>query len=72
MHPEAHPILDTPTATLEQRVRWLELHLAEAWDQLWWLSLSPERRVQYEAEGFPAPIQSFYGRPNVMEALGGG
>lgn len=47
---------------LEQRVHQLECLLAEAWDQLWWLSLPAEQRKEYEAQGFPVPIQKFYGR----------
>lgn len=60
---DKHPIEDNPRGkTHLQRVRWLEIHLAEAWDQLWWLSLTPEKRAEYEAQGFTAPIQQFYGR----------
>ena len=62
-HPDKHPITVCPAdATLEQRVHWLELHLAMLWDQVWWMALPEDRRKGYEAEGFKAPIDRFYGR----------
>jgi hypothetical protein len=45
---------------LQDRVRLLECKLAQLWDQVWWMSLPPERRAGYEAEGFTAPIERFY------------
>jgi hypothetical protein len=57
---ERHPIQESPRLPLERRVQLLEIHLAQIWDAVWWLSLSPERRAAYEAEGFTAPIQRFY------------
>lgn len=60
MGKERHPIHDSPPWTLEQRVRHLELHLAMLWDHVWWMSLPPERRAEYEREGFPPPIDKFY------------
>lgn len=63
-HEDKHPIevMGPPGATTDERVHWLELHLALLWDQVWWMALSEERRKGYEAEGFQAPIKQFYGR----------
>lgn len=59
---DAHPIQAPPEGwPVEQRVRHLEEHLAQLWDQVWWLSLPTERRAEYEARGFAAPILDFYG-----------
>lgn len=71
MHPENHPIKDAPLASLEERVRWLELHVAMLWDQVWWMNLPEERRKGYEAEGFKDPIQKFYGVPDLVETKRG-
>lgn len=57
---ERHPIQHAPQLPLEQRVQLLEFHLAQLWDQVWWMNLSSERRAAYEAEGFTAPILNFY------------
>jgi hypothetical protein len=57
---DRHPIQDSPALPLERRVQLLEVHLARLWDQVWWMSLPEDRRRQYEAEGFTAPITSFY------------
>ena len=62
-HPDKHPITVCPSGlTLEQRVHWLEAHLSMLWDQVWWMALPEDRRKGYEAEGFTAPIDRFYGR----------
>jgi hypothetical protein len=60
---DEHPITDNPVGVpLEQQLREARHLLAELWDQVWWLSLPPERRAEYESQGFTAPIQKFYGR----------
>jgi hypothetical protein len=60
---ERHPIeVNPPGIDDKQRIHILECALAELWDQVWWLSLTPEARAAYEAQGFAAPIQKFYGR----------
>jgi hypothetical protein len=62
-HPDKHPIDGGPPgATLEHRLYWLECHVAMLWDQVWWMALPEDRRKGYEAEGFKAPIDKFYGR----------
>jgi len=58
--PDRHPIRERPDLPIERRVQLLEQHLARLWDAVWWLSLPPEQRAAYEAEGFTAPIQQFY------------
>lgn len=61
MPKEIHPIqIGRQDRTLEERVAHLERHLAALWDQVWWISLPPERRAGYEAEGYTAPILTFY------------
>lgn len=57
---ETHPIAVSPALPLEQRVRLLEDYLGQLWDQVWWLSLTPEARAEHEANGFRAPIAAFY------------
>jgi hypothetical protein len=60
---DSHPIRLAPQgATVEERLHWYEHHLALLWDQVWWLSLTPEARANWEAQGFAAPISQFYGR----------
>lgn len=60
---EKHPIEDNPKdKTLEERVRWLELHLGELWDEVWWHQLPWYRRFYYWIKGFRSPIDKFYGR----------
>lgn len=59
---ERHPVAESPDVPLDRRVQLLEIHLAQLWDQVWWMALPPDRRAGYEAEGFTAPIQQFYGR----------
>ena len=60
---DTHPIEHCPAGkTPEERIAWLELHLAELWDQVWWMNLPPEKRAEYESQGFRAPIERFYGR----------
>lgn len=55
-----HPIQDSPDLPLERRVQLLEIHLAMLWDQVWWMQLPPEKRAEYEGQGFKAPIERFY------------
>ena len=57
---ERHPIQESPNLPLERRVQLLEIHLAQLWDQVWWMNLPEAQRAAYEAEGFTAPIQAFY------------
>lgn len=57
---EAHPIQERPDLPVADRCRLLEIALAQLWDQVWWLSLSPEVRQGYEAQGFTSPILAFY------------
>lgn len=70
-NPENHPILECPPCADAERIRWLEMHLAMLWDQVWWLSLKPEIRAEWEAKGFSSPIQQFYGRDDIVKALRG-
>lgn len=58
--PDRHPVQESPPLPLERRVQLLEHQLARLWDQVWWMSLPPDRRAAYEAEGFTAPIPQFY------------
>lgn len=51
---ERHPI------TYPMSMDLLAEKVAQLWDQVWWLSLPPEKRAEYEAQGFVAPIQTFY------------
>jgi hypothetical protein len=60
MIPDIHPIADAPDWPLEKRVHYLEIALAKLWDQVWWMQLPEDRRKQYQAEGFTAPIANFY------------
>lgn len=62
---EEHPIKDVQITEENQlsALRQLRLHLIALHDQVWWLSLSPEQRAEYENQGFSAPIEHFYG-PN--------
>lgn len=55
-----HPIKECPPLPVERRVQLLEIHLAMLWDQVWWMNLPPEKRAEYEAQGFRAPIEHFY------------
>lgn len=57
---ERHPVQECPPLSLERRVQELERHLAMLWDQVWWMNLSTEKRAEYEAGGFTAPIERFY------------
>jgi hypothetical protein len=60
---EAHPVPERPPGkSEEQRIWHLEQIVAQLWDQVWWLSLSPERRAGYQREGFTDPITVWYGR----------
>lgn len=58
--PERHPIAESPTLPLARRVQLVEIALARLWDQVWWMSLAPEQREAYRAEGFGDPIEHFY------------
>jgi hypothetical protein len=68
LHPpverERHPIAQDPPqptiASLVSELFQLKCLCAQLWDQVWWLSLPPERRADYEAQGFRDPIQQFY------------
>lgn len=56
-----HPIPDCPAGkTLEERVHWLEVMLAQLWDQVWWMRLPEADRKAYQAQGFTDPIPKFY------------
>ena len=57
---DEHPIIEGRDAPIEERVLYLEAHLAMVWDQIWWMSLPFWRRWLYAAFGYRAPIQSFY------------
>jgi len=58
---ERHPLETAPVGkTTEERIRILEEHLAQLWDQVWWLSLPPERREGYQKEGYTDPVRRFY------------
>jgi hypothetical protein len=58
---ERHPIPEAPPdMSLEERVRHLEIKLAQLWDQVWWMSLQKDQREFYEHDGFTAPILKFY------------
>lgn len=60
---ENHPIqIERPDATQEQRILWLEHHVAMLWDQVWWMNLPPDQRAAYQREGYSDPIQAFYDR----------
>jgi hypothetical protein len=58
---DRHPIQDNPPLSLERRIHLLEIYLGRLWDQVWWMSLSVEERAEWEAQGYTAPIQQFYG-----------
>lgn len=61
MVPDVHPIQDAPpNKTLVERVHFLECALGMLWDQVWWMNLTAEKRAEYEAQGFRAPIRRFY------------
>ncbi len=60
MRPDMPPIRERPDLPAEERLRLLEVYCGQLWDQVWWLSLTPERRAQYEAEGYTHPIEKFY------------
>jgi hypothetical protein len=56
-----HPIQEAPAGISDtERIRLLEVHLAQLWDQVWWLSLPVDRREGYKREGFTDPIVKFY------------
>lgn len=55
-----HPILERPDLPPERRLQLLEQNLARLWDQVWWRSLPPWRRLGYWLGGFRAPIWRFY------------
>ena len=57
---ERHPIEDSRSIPIEDRVRLLECRLAQLWDHNWWKSLTDEKRAEYEAQGFRDPIEQFY------------
>lgn len=49
-----------PGLSVEDQLLHLKEYVAQLWDQVWWLSLSPEKRAEYEAEGHTHPIAKFY------------
>lgn len=57
---EKHPIEVSPHLPVDERVRVLEAHLAQLWDQVWWMNLPEEKRAEYRAQGFTDPIEKFY------------
>ncbi len=57
---ERHPIQESPPLPLERRAQLLEIHLAQLWDQVWWVTLPWWRRLRYRLQGFRAPIGKFY------------
>ena len=60
---EEHPIQDSPPGrSAYERIRWLELHLAMLWDEVWWHQLPFYKRWYYFSQGFRSPLQQFYGR----------
>ena len=61
---EVHPIPDAPDLPLEQRVHHLERYLGRLWDQVWWLSLPPWKRLVWRFLGFKAPVSKFYLKPD--------
>lgn len=56
-----HPIQDSPLWTDAERIRWLELHVAMLWDEVWWHQLPWYQRLGYWLQGFRSPIAQFYG-----------
>jgi hypothetical protein len=59
---EKHPIqVNRRDVSLEERIKLLEICVAQLWDQVWWLSLPEEKRAEYRAQGFTDPIEKFYG-----------
>lgn len=62
---ERHPIADdAPAPTIESlvlHVHRLNCHLAQLWDQVWWMHLPWYRRLYYRvAERQRDPIRQFY------------
>lgn len=62
---ERHPIAqEMPPDDLEGLRRYcfeLQCHVAQLWDQVWWLSLTPEMRDHYRMTGgHTNPIRQFY------------
>lgn len=55
-----HPVQERDELDTTTRIRVLEQLVARLWDQLWWVCLPPEKRAEYEAEGYRAPIERFY------------
>jgi hypothetical protein len=58
--PEIHPIQESPPLEQEERIRLLEIHLAQLWDEVWWHQLPPWRRSWYWLLGYRSPITKFY------------
>jgi hypothetical protein len=57
---DVHPIKDHPTWPIDDRVAYLEIYLAQLWDEVWWHQLPFYRRWYYMLQGFSSPIRSFY------------
>jgi hypothetical protein len=60
MTDQQHPIAHCPPWSMEQRVAWLEDHLGQLWDEVWWHQLPWWRRGWYWARGFRSPLRQFY------------
>jgi hypothetical protein len=57
---ERHPIEERPDLPVERRLQLIEQHLAQLWDQVWWMNLPAEQREAYRLDGFSDPIERFY------------
>jgi hypothetical protein len=55
---ERHAIEERPDLPIEERCRLLEIRLAQLWDQVWWLSLTPECREAFRKDGFRDPVMT--------------
>lgn len=59
-YPEGKPVEEV-LRELWQYVRVVAIRTGQLWDHDWWMSLSPEKRAEYEAQGFRDPIEKWYG-----------
>ena len=57
---DRHPIEERHDLPTDRRVQLLEIHLAQLWDMVWWVTLPWYRRLYWRVRGFRAPIQRFY------------
>lgn len=53
--PLRHPVQERPDLPYERRMQILEQLVAQIFDVVWWMNLTPEERAEYEAQGFTAP-----------------